>query len=1397
MELAAERTRIIEELKEQAAFLKDRIEEYEKEDEGRQRLRAVVETMEQVAELLASLEAAPAGAPEEPEEVSRPADENDVDGWLTYVAAHPGDQEALSHLERLETKARIDEDWDTVLAILMGKVAQEESDEARLALLREAQRIYEQEVGDLAKAFDAAQMVHALAPEDESALQELLRLAEATEQWAALVGHFNEVIPTVGDPKAAARLWLLAARTYNERLKRIDYAAAALSAGIEQDPDNPELWDELATLYKANSQWKDLAAVLERRLQVVQDKDQQVFYLLELADLYESRLADPVEAKIRYERLLELDPKNEAALASLEGICRSLDLWSALADVLRRKLELAESEEERIRIRLELADLLAKEMEDPEGALKELEALASSQNPEVFRRLLTLYEALDRPDDFLRTAKKLAELTQDDEERVRLYRRIVAELELSPETSAQAVEYLEKLRDLVPEDPSVYESLERHYTEEQAWEELAATLEAHVEHAASVEEKVSLLKQLAAVQDEQLGKPEIAEQTIRKVLVLDPAEPEALALLSSLLRRQEKWVDLVEVLTQRAELEEDDTALADLHQEIGRITAEKLGDLDAAEERLLKALELDERNVGAATALFQVYKTKGNWLRAAKFGQKAAELTANPLQRASLLFEIAEIYREKVDDLETAVQFYHKALAVDPEHVEAAKRLQDYYYEAEDWEQAEPFLDLVVRQDIQDRKERFLYESRLGFTARELRKLDKAIAHLEKARELDPANLDVLYALADLKYKAEKWQEAANLYQAILVGHKQDLSKKQLVELYHRLGTIRLHMDEKDKALNLFEKALDLDPEYEPSAQAVIHLRSEAHDYDKVVAAKEALLRKAKSKEERHDILVEIADIYKDQLSDEEMALEYYERAVQEDPSDHLTIHKMMELYTSLEQWDRVAEMVLKLEAIEEDPTIKAKYHYAAAVIYRDELADLDLALEHFEKALEADPDNQQAFDAIERILTSEQRWKELARAYRRQLKRIADSADVATKVRLLDKMGHVYLDELQEAETAMAAFEAAANLDPKDKERNELLADLYVQAGPSKADKAIEHLQRLIRANPYHILSYKRLFELYVQTKQKDKVWCLCSALVFLKQADERQRLFYDKYRSKGLVRAKRRLTDKLWRELLAHPSEHKYLSAVMAGIAVPAALLTARPHKAFGLKRKERVDPEKDERPFVKLFGYAADVLDIRLRPELYLRRDQLLPIQLANTRDRNALVPSWVVDEEKLAKKSELEAIFVLARHLAFHRPERFLKRALPSQAELAAALTAALRIMVPEANIRLDNPHVKRFEEHLKMVVPPMVFEQLAPAAKQLVAAGRKAADLPTWFRATELTALRTAFLLSNDFPVVSRAVATEPDGVTGIPAKERITELLVFSVSEEYFALREHLGFAIE
>ena len=1410
MQVVEEHTEILESLKEQATFLRGRIEDYESEEEGRKRLADLVETIDRASAFLESHppvtepDAGTASAQEDTEAKAGPAeppqDHDDLDGWLPYLVENPDDEEGLDNLQRIETRARVDEDWDTVIAVLMGRVEIQSDQDARLTHLKEIQRICEQEVGDLAKAFAAAQMAHGLSPTDDELTNELVRLAEATEQWAELVAHFNEVLPSVEDSDAAAKLWLLAARIYNERLGRMDYAAAALGKGIEAAPQNPDLWDDLASLYKANSRWRELAQVLHKRLDVESDTTQEVFYLLELADLNEGRLGDLVEARVLYERVLELDPANTTALSSLEGICRALELWEPLEKTLRRKLDAAEDPEQTRRIRLEIADLMAAHLEQPEGAVHELESLlpAHPDDEEVLQKLVHLYEELDRSDDYIKAAQRLAEQSENDDLRQKLYRRIVMELEMKPETRSRTVEFLEKLVELTPSDETLYQNLEQRYLEDQAWEELAVTYRRHADNAASPRTKAQIFKLLSALQDEELNDPDAAEATIREAIEVDAADMEALTAISGLLRRQKKWVELVDVLSRRAELAENNASRADLNREIGEIAATKLGDPETAEQRLMKALELDQENLGVTTALFELYKSRKEWLRASKMGLQAAERTANPIQRAELIYQIAEIHRSELDDTDRAIGLYHQALAVDPEHVACATILADHYYTSDMWDDAEPLLDLLVRKvAAEDRHTLFHHVSHLGFVARNLKNLDKAVTYLEKARDLDPTNREVLEALADLKYKQEEWKAAANLYQAILVGHRQDMPSEKLVELYHRLGTIKVHTNEKDRALTLFEKALEIDPDYGPSTQALIHLRSESEDYDKVVTAKESLFNKSSDTSEKKKLALEIAELYQDKLTDPETALDYYEKAVELDPEDHVTLHRIMEMHTASEQWDRVAETILRLEAIETSQEIKAKYHYAAGVIYRDELQDYDLAIEQFEACLEQDSSKKQAFDAIERLLTQEGRWAELAKAYRKQYKRLPDNTPVAERVQLLHRMGEIYIDKLDEPETAMTAFEAAVALDPTDKNRNELLADLYVQAGPSQMDKAIWQHQRLLRTNPYSIRAYKKLCDLYIESRQKDKTWCLCSALMFLKQADHKQHIFYERYRPSKLTTAKRKLSDTLWQNEILHPDENILLDTVLAGVSVPAALFVAQPHKAFGLKRRERIDPTKDGSPFARLFSYAANVLNISLKPEIFVRGDQLTSIQLANTRERNALVPSWLVDLDKFKGLSETAILFQIARNLSFHRPERYLKRALPSLTDLSNALAAILSVTVPKAPVDASKPAVRKFVEHFTRTIPPMVFEQLSPVAQKLVATGRKAADLPTWLRATELTAMHTGLLLCNDFEAVSQQIASEADGVTGISAKQRVTELLLFSISEQYFTLRQHLGIAVE
>ena len=58
----------------------------------------------------------------------------------------------------------------------------------------------------------------------------------------------------------------------------------------------------------------------------------------------------------------------------------------------------------------------------------------------------------------------------------------------------------------------------------------------------------------------------------------------------------------------------------------------------------------------------------------------------------------------------------------------------------------------------------------------------------------------------------QDWDNAGKIYQTILVQHRDGQDEADVVRIYNRLGMVRQTLGERKKALNMFEKALEIDP---------------------------------------------------------------------------------------------------------------------------------------------------------------------------------------------------------------------------------------------------------------------------------------------------------------------------------------------------------------------------------------------------------------------------------------------------------------------------------------------------------------------------------------------------------------------------------------------------------
>ena len=236
---------------------------------------------------------------------------------------------------------------------------------------------------------------------------------------------------------------------------------------------------------------------------------------------------------------------------------------------------------------------------------------------------------------------------------------------------------------------------------------------------------------------------------------------------------------------------------------------------------------------------------------------------------------------------------------------------------------------------------------------------------------------------------------------------------------------------------------------------------------------------------------------------------------------------------------------------------------------------------------------------------------------------------------------------------------------------------------------------------------------------------------------------------------------------------------------------------HKDWGLKRKDKRDVANDQLLFSKVFNYVNQVLGVP-QPELYLRPESPGELELANAREKAQLMPSFVVGASLLQGRPEKELAYVIGKQLTFMRPDHFVRwpHVVPTVAELKVVFLAALKLVQPKFEVKADVAQgVAQYLHHLQRSVPPQQIEQLAAVVQRFVA-NKGEADIHKWANAVDLTATRAGFLICNDLEVAARIVQTEPVSIGVAEPKDKIRDLVLWSISDEYFALREHLGLQI-
>ncbi len=1364
-----------------------------------------------------------ASAPSQP--ISVPDDPDNLDAWAAILDRKSTHREARDAIVRIEAEGRRAERWDRVAEVLGLRAKYAEVQQRRVELRRELIELYEKKLGAPASAFREVQNLIEEIPANEqiTAVAELRRLAEVTGQWGPLADSLEIVAGRVPDVSDQARLYTGLGRVFAERLGAADRAVAAYEKAIEIEANASNL-SAVAPLYRKAGQFPELAGTL-LNLADHQEGEAKAQSLRDAATVLHDELEDAEGAFATLRAALEEEPGHAEALAQAEGFARELEDWESLVDLLEKRAATSLDDGSIRELRTEAAQIAATQLDNPALAIELLDKILAREpehEPTVVHRVELLRplagDDADRRDALIDALDRLAALASRPEQGALLWAEQASLLDSEPEGKARAAAARERVvQALGPE----------HETAQQATEALERWYRREEQHDALV----TLLRGVGASDD--LTTPARIEAwskvwDLRKEGGPVPDEDgtiEALEALSALDGEDHRWRDalLERYLAHeqfdkagpliRAQVYDDDIdpkRKAALLWRGGKLR-EQLGKAEGALEALEEAVALDPDLHDAWIALRDLYRQREQPLKAIEAQVSAARAHPSRAERAALTFEAATTYLDTLGQPDTGLALLEELVEFDPDHREANGKLVERLVNDGDLARAWPFsqtwVSQVRAQAADDKALNLRALSIAGRCALAVEQPDRAREYLEKARSFDATNLDVLRLLGELDLDAERWQDALRSYQSVVLGAADEMAPTELSQVYLRMADARLGMKERAKAIQLIERALDIDADQRPAIDKLVDL---AENPDERVKARlrlaELLARREAKREgeeraavqtERVELLLEIATAQAKELDAPEDAARTLESILDLEPDDPAVLHRLLETFTQAGRWRDATRVLDSLATVQDSDGMRAKYLYAGAAIFRDQLDDADSYGEWALRVLAADPSHSKAERGYTDMLERKGAWKDLAKYLRGRLKSLPKDAPIDDRVGLFVRLGNVYEEHLGDPKTALAAYSQAVRFAPTStpevRQRRVKIMSLALSLGDDEIDKAVTQGHALIASDPMDFDVYHRLVELYQKREDQDRATALSRTLAFLKQATEQEQALADAAaQTEAQIRSV--VSREHWRKALYHPQQDARLTEIFAIVWPMVAAREGHSHAHHSIARDERAKLSlKSSDHLARYLAYAAQIFDVPV-PDYFPRPKEPGGLRIdalcEGEGDQQRVFPTVIAGRDTLRDESEAGLKFRAAGAVARVRPGHLLASVLPSAASLrhvfygAASLSG---IEVPPDSAEES----QRLAKHLKRFITPAQSDQLGALAKKVLEKGDP--DLKGWVQGIAFTSGRAGFVLCDSIDSAARVLTQQGDEGMAVPFKERIRDLVAYSVSPNYLKLRKVLG----
>ncbi|MEO6951123.1 MAG: tetratricopeptide repeat protein [Polyangia bacterium] len=983
---------------------------------------------------------------------TRGSAERAIDLWKSVGKLSPGNVEAQAALTSLYEST---EKWNALLELHKealetlnkppsGSASPDDLVEQKIARLLQMVRVYRDKLAFDQMVVNTYGQILQLRPDHEEALTALTQRYEAQGRWNDLITVLQRRADVATAVSTKAELLRRIASLWIEKFSNLHQAVRPLEELWALDPTDADVVDRLRDLYTRRRAWRsllDLERKEEERLEQHGTPVERRAKLIEIAKLTAERLGDAKEAIAAWNRLLEVDPNDADALPALASLYEREKRWPALVEILRRQASLVTEARAKVSLLERAANILAERLSQPDRAAEIYKDVLELQpgHPRATRTLQALFAQSGQLDALVdlyarnNQWEELFEVLQQTAERlpgtegprrIDILERaavIARDRLLSQDKAARAYERIVAI-DTVRGSATQLAAgaLAVIYAAQEKWARLLAIYEVLLGFATTVEEQLARIREIRDLSADRLGSRGLAFSWGARAYALAPTDATLEADLERLADAAETWDELAEIY--QREIGADVTP----EHRLGRLRRladialnhqHKVDDARRYYEQILAQVPGDP---GALTALEQLFAEGNSYPQLlAIYRQREATWrggAADPA-RVDLLFKIAWIEEEKLDDVDAARRTLERIRSMSPgvpaeiRALRAQERLEQQGGATRTAALAEVLerqLELAEHDDA-----RVELGSRLAsLYAGPLEAPQKALAQLERTLALDPDRrathaalemlLDSTTRRLDDPDRARTLAMLVPAYDERLKGATGDdvgrTASRLLYLLEQQLITAREPADRLALLTRMAALADDLvtTPALEkrrydwaaerfeaaPSSRELRHalgiLAERADRIDDLAVRLGEAEQRATDPGLKHDLAIELGALFEGPLGMGDEAAAAYRRAIEIDPADPIAEPSLERLYKAGDRYTelRALYVVRKERALDVNRRIEA----LQSICDLDEgvLDDRDAAIASYRELLDLDPQAVRPFRALERLYTQLERWPEL-----------------------------------------------------------------------------------------------------------------------------------------------------------------------------------------------------------------------------------------------------------------------------------------------------------------------------------------------------------------------------------------------------------------------------------